>query len=92
MERLLLVVVHPSGAVVLLIAVLLPSLGRQFLGLTIVILLISVTGDLTVSMLIVSGGIKGDWILPLMFLVVPIVGIVYLSGRLFNVRSSTRNS
>jgi len=86
------VVVHPLSAAGLLIAVVLPGLGTRAFGLVMVLLLISVGGDVAVSALIAGGAIKGDWWLPLIFSAVPIAGIAYLSGRLFNVRSSMRNS
>ena len=91
-QRVLLVVVHPLSAAGLLIAVVIPGLGTRAFGLVMVLLLISVGGDVAVSALIAGGAIKGDWWLPLIFSAVPIAGIAYLSWRLFNVRSSTRNS
>ena len=86
------VVVHPFSAAGLLMAVVLPGLGGRVLALVLLLLLISIGGDVVVSALIAGGAIKGDWWLPLIFSAVPIAGIAYLSGRLFNVRSSMRNS
>ena len=91
-QRVLLVVVHPLSAVGLLIAVAVPGLGGRVLALVLLLLLISIGGDVVVSALIAGGAIKGDWWLPLIFSAVLIAGTAYLSGRLFNVRSSTRNS
>ena len=91
-QRVLLVVVHPFSAAGLLMAVVLPGLGGRVLALVLPLLLVSIGGDVVVSALIAEGAIKGDWWLPLIFSAVPIVGTAYLSGRLFNVRSSMRNS
>ena len=91
-QRVLLVVVHPLSAVGLLIAVVLPGLEDRALALVLLLLLISIGGDVAVSALIAGGAIKGDWWLSLIFSAVAIAGTACLSWRLFNVRSSTRNS
>ena len=86
-SRLLLVLVHPLSALTLLLATVIPKPGVRFLAVVLVLQLISFGGDATVSGLIIGGVIEGDWWPPLVFMVVPIVGIIHLAGRLKDARS-----
>ena len=76
-SRLVLIVVHPLGAVALLVLVLLPRTAPAIAYAVAALLVASIVADLTFALLIAVGTVKGDWWLPLMFTVVPFVGVVY---------------
>ena len=76
-SRLLLIVVHPLCAVALLVLVLLPRTAPTIAYAVAALLLASIVADLTFALLIAVGTVKGDWWLPLVFTVVPAVGVVY---------------
>ena len=82
LERLLLSAVHPLAAV-LLLYVLVSSERASLLirRITLAMLLVSIGGDILVSVLIGQGVIRGDWELPLTFVVIPVIGLVYLIRR-----------
>ena len=76
-SRLLLIVVHPLCAVALLVMVLLPRTAPAIAYAVAALLVASIVADLTFALLIAEGTVKGDWWLPLVFTVVPAVGVVY---------------
>ena len=78
-ERLLLSAVHPLAALLLLYYVV--SSARSSLlirRLTWAMLSVSIGGDILMAILIGQGTIRGDWLLPLTFAVVPVVGLAYI--------------
>ena len=76
-SRLLLIVVHPLCAVALLVLVLLPRTAPAIAYAVAALLVASIVADLTFALLIAVGTVKGDWWLPLMFSLVPAIGVVY---------------
>lgn len=76
-ERLLLIVVHPLCAVALLVLTLLPRPSPAVAYIIAALLLGNIVADLTLAQLIAAEVVKGDWFLPLMFSLVPAVGLVY---------------
>ncbi len=90
-ERALLSVVHPLGAIALIVLVF-NVLGQHRSVITgaLALLLVSIAGELAASVAIGSGVIKGDVALPLVFAVVPALGVLYVfmrgtgSGPAFN--------
>ena len=76
-SRLVLIAVHPLCAVALLVLVLLPRTAPAIAYAVAALLVASIVADLTFALLIAVGTVKGDWWLPLMFTVVPVVGVVY---------------
>ena len=81
-SRLLLIVVHPIGAVLLLLLALRPRLPTAALLVIGLFLLFNIAADLYLARLIAQGQVKGDWQLPLVFAIVPAVGILYGLTRL----------
>lgn len=82
-ERVLISGIHPLGAVALLYLVARP-LGRIGPGSAVALALVvlSIIGDGAVFVAIATGLIPGDAGLPLVFALVPTLGIVYLiAGR-----------
>ena len=81
-ERILVSLIHPAAAILLLLAVVSfskpISTGRR--GFTLVLLLVAITADLVLAVLIGLGVVKGDWFLPLVFAVVPVIGVAYLAA------------
>ena len=78
-ERILLSLVHPAAAILLLVAVASSKpLRRGLLGATLALLLVGIVGDVVLALLIGLGTVKGDWPLPLVFAVVPVIGLAYM--------------
>ncbi len=76
-QRLVLVVLHPACAVALLLLAL-PRSPVKVMALAVAgLLLANVAADVVLSSAIARGVIKGDSLLPLVFVVIPVVGIVY---------------
>lgn len=81
-ERLLLSAVHPLAAVLLLYVVVSSErLSPLIRGATLAMLSVSIGGDILVAVLIGQGTLRGDWPLPLTFVVVPVIGLVYIVRR-----------
>lgn len=76
-ERLVLMAVHPITAAALLYMVALRSPTRRVLTIGSAIIVGNVIADVALALLILSGSIRGDWLLPLVFSVVPLLGLVY---------------
>ena len=76
-SRLLLIVVHPICAIALLILAAKPRLPGILILLIVGLLAVNIASDLYAASLISRGVIKGDWFLPLIFSVIPSIGIVY---------------
>ncbi len=76
-SRLLIVGVHPVCAIGLLLLAARPRLPGAIVLLIGGLLAVNVAADLYVASLIYQGSIKGDWELPLIFSVIPAIGIVY---------------
>ena len=81
-ERILVSLIHPAAAILLLIAVVSSSkpisTGRR--KFTLVLLLVAIAADLVLAVLIGQGVVKGDWFLPLVFAVIPVIGVAYLAA------------
>ena len=76
-ERLLLMGIHPLGAVGLIVLVFSLHLSARLLRVIAFVLIVNVATDLFLAVLIAQGTVKGDWELALAFAVVPAMGIVY---------------
>ena len=76
-SRLLVVLLHPLCAAGMLLLVLLPRPSSAMILAIAGLLAVNVVADLTFAQLIAGGSVKGDWWLPLIFSVVPAIGIVY---------------
>ena len=81
-ERLVLVLVHPLSAIGLLVLVVQPLLPLRAVRVVAALLVVNVTADVVLSLLIAGGAVKGDWELPLVFAVIPAIGIVYAAKRM----------
>ncbi len=76
-SRLVVSAVHPLTALAILLLAFAPRLSKRFVIVVTVLVVINIIADLTLSALIVSGGLKGDWEMPLFFAIVPTVAGVY---------------
>ena len=76
-ERLLLIAVHPLCSVSLLALAVLPRPSTTLAYAVAALLVGNIFADLTLAQLIAAGTVKGDWWLPLMFSVIPAVGLAY---------------
>ena len=80
-ERILLSLIHPIAAILLLIVVASSGgLAGRLRGITLALLSVNVVGDVVAAVLIGTGVIKGDWSLPLVFAIVPLIGLIYLAA------------
>ena len=80
-ERIVVSLAHPAAAILLLMAVSFPKpISTGLRKFTLVLLLVAIAADLVLAVLIGLGVVKGDWFLPLVFAVVPVVGVAYLAG------------
>ena len=76
-ERLSLILIHPLTAIVLVILVVLPQPSRMLAITTAILLLCNITADALLSLAILSGVTRGDWWLPLIFSVIPLIALWY---------------
>ena len=76
-SRLVVVLLHPLCAAGLLLLVLSPRLTRVRILAIAALLLATVAVDLSLALAIGRGAIKGDWELPVVFAVIPALGVVY---------------
>ena len=80
-ERILVSLVHPAAAILLLLAVSFSKpISTGLRGFTLVLLLVAIAADLALAVLIGQGVIKGDWFLPLVFAIIPVIGVAYLAA------------
>ena len=81
-ERILISGVHPLAAAALLLVLVTPLIARKWpVRVVILLLLVSILGDVAIYMAIKGGVIKGDAELSIAFVVVPVLGVVYLLAR-----------
>ena len=79
---LIMVALHPVVALALLAAVVWQNPPRFAVVALAALLAVNVAADVAVAASIGSGGMLGDWWLPLVFSVVPVIGLGYvLAGR-----------
>lgn len=83
-ERLILVGLHPAAAVFLLILVMSRDSARVLVLVTAALLSLHVVADVGLAVAIGSGAIKGDWSLPLVFAVVPVIALPYCISQYRN--------
>ena len=76
-SRFVLVLLHPLAAAGLLYLVLESRHGRIAVLSIAALLLVTVAADLFLALAIARGDMKGDWELPVVFSVVPALGVVY---------------
>ena len=76
-ERVVLMGVHPLAAIGLLVMALVPGLKPGGVRFVQFLLAVNIVADATLAALIYTGAIKGDWWLPLLFAVIPVIGLGY---------------
>ncbi len=76
-SRLTLMLVHPVTAAVLLYMVILREPSRRLLMIGSALILVNMLADASLALSILSGNMKGDWWLALVFSVVPLLGLIY---------------
>lgn len=75
---LLLIGVHPICAGALLVFLVLPRPTPVIAYIVAALLATNIFADLTVALLIGMGTVTGDWWMPLIFSVIPVVGLAYV--------------
>ena len=81
-ERAVLMGIHPLAAIGLLVMAFVPRLKPAGLQIVRALLAINILADVTLSALIYGGVSPGDWWLPLLFAIIPVIGLGYsFSGR-----------
>ncbi len=91
-SRLVLSALHPLTALAILLLVFAPRLTRVFISMVIGLIAFNIVADLTLSGLIASGTIKGDWELPLFFAIVPTIAVVYAINQLRSLQAGNSDS
>ena len=76
-ERLALVVVHPLCAVGMLVLAAPRRPASAVIYVVSTLMAVNVLSDLSLVSAIALGALKGDWWLPLIFSVIPAIGLVY---------------
>ena len=76
-SRVVVVLLHPLCAAVLLLLALMPRPSSARALVIGALLMANVIVDLSLAMMIARGDVKGDWWLPVMFAVIPSLGVVY---------------
>lgn len=81
-ERVVLMAIHPLAAIGLLVMAFVPRIKPAGLQVIRALLALNIIADAALAALIYSGATKGDWWLPLLFAVIPVIGLGYsFSGR-----------
>ncbi len=80
-SRLVLVLLHPLAAGAFLLLVFRPTASRMLVMVIAALLLATVAADLSLAAAIAGGAMKGDWELPVIFAVIPAIGVLYALGR-----------
>lgn len=76
-SRIVVVLIHPLGAAALLLLLFWSrTMGKAALVIA-AILMATAAADLSLAAAIASGAMKGDWELPVIFAVVPTLGVLY---------------
>ncbi|CAI8028083.1 hypothetical protein GBAR_LOCUS16003 [Geodia barretti] len=74
--------IHPLAAIGLLVLAVVPGLKTGGIKVVQFLLALNIVADGVLAYLIYSGVSKGDWWLPLLFSVIPLVGLaISLSGK-----------
>ena len=87
-QRLLVILLHPLGAVGVLLLVLRPRLATKTILALVALLTANVIADLGLAQLIAACSVRGDWELALAFSVVPAIGIIYALALLLTARGT----
>ena len=87
-ERISLVLLHPLAAIALLGLLLVGRPAPWLAGLALTLLSLGILGSLAMSGAILSGLTRGDWWLPLVWAIIPLLSLPYalhhLGGRRAN--------
>ena len=79
-ERVVLMGIHPLAAIGLLVMAFIPRVKPAGLQIIRALLAVNIIADVTLAALIYTGVTKGDWWLPLLFAVIPVIGLGYSFG------------
>ena len=80
--RVVLMGIHPLAAIGLLVMAFVPRLKPGGVRIVQALLVINIAADLALAALIYQGVSRGDWWLPLLFSIIPVIGLGYsLWGR-----------
>ena len=87
-ERISLVLLHPLAAIALLGLLLVGRPAPWLAGLALTLLSLGILGSLAMSGAILTGQTRGDWWLPLVWAIIPLLSLPYaihhLGGRRAN--------
>jgi hypothetical protein len=79
-ERLVLMGIHPLSAIGLLVMAFVPRIKPAGLQIIRALLALNIIADITLAALIYTGVTRGGWWLPLLFAVIPVIGLGYSFG------------
>ena len=72
--------IHPAAAIGLLAMAFVPRIKPTGLQIIRALLAINIIADIALAALIYTGVSRGDWWLPLLFAIIPVVGLGYSFG------------
>ena len=75
--RVIFMGIHPLAAIGLLVMAFVPRLKPTGTRIVQLLLTANIIADLALAALIYSGASRGDWWLPLLFSVIPVIGLGY---------------
>ena len=76
-DRVVLVAVHPVGAVFLVVLVMSRQPTQRLVRAAMAVLAVNVAADVVISLAISTGASRGDWWLPLVFSAIPLATLFY---------------
>jgi hypothetical protein len=76
-DRLVLTGVHPVAAGLLVALVMRKSTSKKLAGFAVFFLSLNVAADVLLAVFIANGISKGDWWLPLVFAIIPLIALPY---------------
>ena len=80
-ERAVLMGIHPLAAIGLLVMAFVTRIKPAGLKIIQFLLVVNIAADLVLAALIYGGAARGDWWLPLIFSVIPVIGLGYSFGK-----------
>ena len=79
-ERVVLMGIHPLAAIGLLVMAFVPRLKPAGARIVQFLLAVNIASDVALAALIYTGATRGDWWLPLLFAIIPVIGLGYSFG------------
>lgn len=90
-SRIVVLALHPAGALAIILLAFLPNPPNLIILSAIALLTINIIADASLATLIATGALKGDWWLPMLFIVTPAIAMIYAPLQLRTARAPLQN-